>query len=93
MLATFVLLFLLTGSILVPIKALLINVVSLGAALGVLVWVFQDGHLEWLLGFKSHRRHRDDASRSSWWRFGFGLAMDYEVFLLSPDQGVPRRRA
>ena len=40
---TFVLLFLLTGSILVPIKALLINVVSLGASLGVLVLIFQDG--------------------------------------------------
>src|SRR5699024_10521383 len=44
-LATFVLLFLMTGSVVVPLKALLMNIVSLGASVGVLVWVFQDGHL------------------------------------------------
>ena len=52
-LATFVLLFLMTGSVLVPVKALLMNVVSLGATSGSVVWGFQDGALEGLLGFSS----------------------------------------
>jgi RND superfamily putative drug exporter len=81
-LATFVLLFLLTGSILVPIKALLINVVSLGASLGVLVWVFQDGHGESLLGFKS-TGGIETIIPILVVALGFGLSMDYEVFLLS----------
>ena len=51
-LATFVLLFLMTGSLLVPLKALVMNVLSLGASFGALVWVFQEGHLSWLLGFE-----------------------------------------
>ena len=49
--ATFVLLFLMTGSVLVPIKALVMNILSLGATFGALVWIFQDGHLSGLLGF------------------------------------------
>ena len=81
-LATFVLLFLLTGSVLVPIKALLMNVVSLGASFGVLVWVFQDGHLEGLLGFTSTGAV-ETSIPALVLAFGFGLAMDYEVFLLS----------
>ena len=88
-LATFVLLFLLTGSILVPIKALLINVVSLGASLGVLVWVFQDGHGESLLGLQVHRRHRDDHPDTRcrpWLRPGHGL----RGVPAQPDQGIPR---
>lgn len=52
-LATFVLLFLMTGSVLVPVKALIMNVLSLGATFGALVWVFQAGHLSGLLGFDS----------------------------------------
>ena len=59
-LATLVLLFLMTGSVVIPVKALLINVVSLGASLGVLVWVFQQGHLEGLLRFDSVGAHRVD---------------------------------
>ena len=47
----FVLLFLMTGSVVVPVKALVTNVISLAASLGVLVWVFQDGHLSGLLDF------------------------------------------
>ena len=81
-LATFVLLFLLTGSILVPIKALLINIVSLGASLGVLVWVFQDGNGEALLGFRS-TGGIETIIPILVIALGFGLAMDYEVFLLS----------
>jgi len=81
-LATFVLLFLMTGSVLVPLKALLMNVVSLGASFGVLVWVFQQGNLESLLGFTS-TGGIETAIPPLVLAFGFGLAMDYEVFLLS----------
>ena len=81
-LATFVLLFLMTGSVLIPLKALVMNVVSLGASLGVLVWVFQQGHLEELLGFTSTGGIEAFVPALTL-AFGFGLAMDYEVFLLS----------
>lgn len=81
-LATFVLLFLMTGSVVVPVKALLMNVVSLGASLGVLVWVFQDGHLEGLLGYSSVGAVEVSIPVLVL-AFGFGLSMDYEVFLLS----------
>lgn len=81
-LATFVLLFLMTGSVFVPVKALLMNVVSLGASLGVLVWIFQDGHLEGLLQFTS-TGGIESFVPALVIAFGFGLAMDYEVFLLS----------
>ena len=81
-LATLVLLFLMTGSIIVPIKAVLMNILSLGASFGALVWIFQDGHLSGLLGF-------DSVGALDLWMpvliliFAFGLSMDYEVFLLS----------
>lgn len=81
-LATFVLLFLMTGSVLVPIKALVMNIVSLGASLGVLVIVFQEGHLEGLLAFTSTGAIESTIPPLVL-AFGFGLAMDYEVFLLS----------
>jgi RND superfamily putative drug exporter len=81
-LATFVLLFLLTGSVLVPVKALAMNVVSLGAAFGILVWVFQEGHLEDLLNFTS-TGGIETFIPPLILAFGFGLAMDYEVFLLA----------
>src|SRR4051794_21760727 len=71
-----------TGSVLVPIKALLMNTLSLGATFGALVWVFQDGHLSGLLGFDAF------GAIEVWvpvvvFVFSFGLSMDYEVFLLS----------
>jgi RND superfamily putative drug exporter len=80
--STFILLFLMTGSVLVPVKALVMNTLSLGATFGALVWVFQDGHLSGLLGFSSF------GAIEAWvpvlvFVFGFGLSMDYEVFLLS----------
>ncbi len=81
-LATFVLLFLMTGSVLVPLKALVMNIVSLGASFGVLVWVFQDGHLEGLLGFTSNGGIDQNIPALAL-AFAFGLSMDYEVFLLS----------
>ena len=81
-LATFVLLFLMTGSVLVPLKALVMNALSLGATFGALVWIFQDGHLSGLLGFDAF------GAIEVWvpvvvFVFAFGLSMDYEVFLLS----------
>jgi RND superfamily putative drug exporter len=90
--ATFVLLFLMTGSILVPLKALTMNVVSLGASLGVMVLIFQDGRWENLLGFTSAGGIETMIPPFAL-AFGFGLAMDYEVFLLSRikefhDRGV-----
>lgn len=81
-LATLVLLFLMTGSVVLPIKALLLNVVSLGASLGVVVWVFQQGHLEGLLHFESVGAVESMIPLLIL-AFGFGLSMDYEVFLLS----------
>ncbi len=81
-LATLVLLFLMTGSVLIPIKALVMNVLSLGASLGVLVLVFQDGRFENLLGFTSNGGIEVIIAPLVL-AFGFGLSMDYEVFLLS----------
>ncbi len=80
--ATLALLFLMTGSVLIPIKALLTNVISLAATVGVLVWAFQDGHLEDVLGFRS-TGGIETYVLALVLAFAFGLAMDYEVFLLS----------
>ena len=96
-LATFVLLFLMTGSVVIPIKALVMNVLSLGAALGVTVWIFEDGHLEDVLGFTSTGAIENTIPLLVL-AFGFGLSMDYEVFLLSRivelhEQGYDTRTA
>ncbi len=80
--ATFILLFLMTSSVVIPIKALLTNALSLAASMGVLVWVFQDGHLSGLLGFQS-TGGIETYVVALVVAFGFGLAMDYEVFLIS----------
>jgi RND superfamily putative drug exporter len=80
--ATFVLLFLLTGSVLIPVKALLMIVLSLGASFGALVWVFQDGRLEGLLDYTSVGGI-EAVIPILVFAFAFGLSMDYEVFLLS----------
>ena len=81
-LATFVLLFLMTGSVVVPVKAIVMNVLSLGATFGALVWVFQDGHLAGVLGFDAPGS-LDLVMPVIVFVFAFGLSMDYEVFLLS----------
>jgi RND superfamily putative drug exporter len=81
-LATLVLLFLMTGSVVVAAKAVLMNVLSLGATFGTLVWVFQDGHLSRLLGFDAVGS-LDATMPLVIFIFAFGLSMDYEVFLLS----------
>jgi RND superfamily putative drug exporter len=80
--ATFVLLFLMTGSVVIPVKALLTNIISLAASLGVLVWAFQDGNLSGVLGFVS-TGGIETYVVALVIAFAFGLAMDYEVFLLS----------
>jgi RND superfamily putative drug exporter len=81
-LATFVLLFLMTGSVVIPVKALLTNALSLAASTGVLVWGFQDGHLARPLGFLVVGGI-ETYVLAIVLAFAFGLAMDYEMFLLS----------
>ncbi|MCB1000241.1 MAG: MMPL family transporter [Acidimicrobiales bacterium] len=80
--ATFVLLFLLAGSLLVPVKALVLNLLSLTATFGAMVWVFQDGNLSGLLGFTATGTI-DTSMPILMFCIAFGLSMDYEVFLLS----------
>ena len=78
---TFGLLFLLTGSVVLPLKALVLNVLSLTAAFGALVWIFQDGHLG-ALGTTSTGTLVANMPVLLFC-IAFGLSMDYEVFLLS----------
>ena len=81
-LATFVLLFLAFGSIVLPLKAIVMNVLSLSATFGVVVWIFQWGHLSGLLQFTSTGTI-DPSMPILMLAILFGLSMDYEVFLLS----------
>ncbi|BCB87634.1 MMPL family transporter [Phytohabitans suffuscus] len=80
--ATLVLLFLAFGSVVLPIKAVLMNLVSIGASFGVVVWIFQDGHLSGPLAFTSTGAI-DPSNLILMLAVLFGLATDYEVFLLS----------
>ena len=80
--ATFVLLFLMAGSLLVPVKALVLNLLSLTATFGAMVWIFQDGNLSDLLGFTATGT-LDISMPILMFCIAFGLSMDYEVFLLS----------
>jgi putative drug exporter of the RND superfamily len=78
----FLLLLVTFRSIVIPIKAIVLNLLSVGASYGVLTWIFQDGHLQNLLGFKSN------GGITSWlplflFVILFGLSMDYHVFILS----------
>jgi uncharacterized membrane protein YdfJ with MMPL/SSD domain len=79
---TMLLLFLAFGSVVLPIKAVLMNVVSIGASFGVVVWVFQDGHLADLLGF-TPTGYLEATQLVLMLAILFGLSTDYEVFLLS----------
>ena len=79
---TFVLLFLMTGSVVIPAKALVLNLLSLTAVYGAMVWVFQDGNLAGLLGF-TPTGTIDTSMPVLLFCIAFGLSMDYEVFLLS----------
>ncbi len=80
--ATFVLLFLMTGSVLIPLKAIVLNVLSLGATFGAMVWVFQDGNGADLLNF-TPTGTLNTTIPILMFCVAFGLSMDYEVFLLS----------
>jgi RND superfamily putative drug exporter len=80
---TLILLFLFTGSLLLPIKAVLLNFLSLFATLGFLVWVFMEGNLKWLLGDFATPGTIDSSSIVLVAVIAFGLSMDYELFLLS----------
>jgi uncharacterized membrane protein YdfJ with MMPL/SSD domain len=95
--STLIILFLMTGSVVLPIKAVVMNFLSLSAMLGILVWIFQDGHLQRLLSF--HSQGALDATQPIFlFAVGFGLATDYGVFLLSRikearDAGAPNAEA
>jgi trehalose monomycolate/heme transporter len=80
--ATFVLLFLAFGSVVLPVKAIVMNVLSLSAAFGAVVWIFQEGHLSGLLNFTA-TGSIDPTMPILMLAIIFGLSMDYEVFLLS----------
>ncbi|MHB8273980.1 MAG: MMPL family transporter [Dermatophilaceae bacterium] len=77
-----VLLFVAFGSVVLPLKAVVMNAVSLGASFGVVTWIFQDGHLSGPLGFTSPG-YLDGTQPILMLAIIFGLSMDYEVFLLS----------
>ncbi|MGW7308753.1 MMPL family transporter [Streptomyces sp. NPDC054835] len=79
---TLILVFLLTGSLLIPIQAVVLNALSLTAMFGAVVWVFQDGHLSGLLGFTS-TGDIETTLPVLMFCVAFGLSMDYGVFLLS----------
>ncbi|WP_037678487.1 MMPL family transporter [Streptomyces griseus] len=79
---TLLLVFLLTGSVLIPIQAVILNALSLTAMFGAVVWVFQDGHLSGLLGFTSPGSI-ETTLPVLMFCVAFGLSMDYGVFLLS----------
>ena len=89
MLATIVVLFLLLGSVVLPLKAVVMNLLSISASFGALVWVFQDGHLANLLGFQPSPI--DPSTPVIMFCIVFGLSMDYEVLLLSRIQEEYRR--
>ena len=78
-----ILLFVFTGSIILPIKAIILNILSLSATLGVITWIFVDGHLKWLVGDFTVTGSVDTGSIILVAVVAFGLSMDYEVFLLS----------
>jgi RND superfamily putative drug exporter len=78
-----ILLFLFTGSIILPIKAVILNVISLTAMMGALTWIFKSGHLGWLVGPFTNTHTLDTSMIILISVVTFGLSMDYEVFLLS----------
>ena len=94
---TLIVLFLLTGSVVLPVKAVLMNALNLSAVFGILVLVFQHGNLESLLGYRGQGA-LDATQPILLFAVGFGLSTDYGVFLLSRikeahDAGVPNSEA
>jgi len=95
-LTTFIVLFLFTGSVVQPIRSLVLNAVTLAATAGLMVWIFQEGHLSGLLGFTA--LPLDTSMLVLLFCIAFGLSMDYEVIVLSRikelhDQGRDNRTA
>ncbi len=82
-LTVLILIFIFTGSIILPIKAVLLNAMSLIATLGAITWIFIDGHLKWLVGDFTVTGTLDTGSVILVAVVVFGLSMDYELFLLS----------
>ncbi|MEU9892692.1 MMPL family transporter [Streptomyces phaeochromogenes] len=80
--ATYLILFLMTGSVLLPLKATVLNLLSLAVMFGCLVWVFQDGNLSGVLGF-TPTGSIEPSIPVLMFCVAYGLSMDYEVFLLS----------
>src|SRR2546421_1032957 len=89
MVVTYLVLFLLTGSLVLPLKAVIMNILSIGASFGALVWVFQQGHLSTLLNFTPAAL--DPSVPVLLFCLVFGLSMDYEVLLISRIQEEYRR--
>ncbi len=88
-LITYVVLFLLTGSVVLPLKAVLTNLFSISASFGAMVWVFQQGHLSGLLHFTA--QSIDPSIPVILFSIVFGMSMDYEVLLISRIQEEYRR--
>ncbi len=95
-LATFLMLFLFTGSVLIPLKAIILNALTLFAVLGLMVWIFQEGHLSGFLGFTP--TPTSTTMPPLLFVIAFAMSMDYEVFLMSRikelhDQGATNTEA
>ena len=82
-LTVLILIFIFTGSIILPIKAIILNALSLCATLGAITWIFIDGHMKWLVGDFTITGTLDTGSVILVAVVVFGLSMDYELFLLS----------
>ena len=82
-LSVLVLIFIFTGSIILPIKAVILNFLSLGATMGALTWIFVDGNMQWLVGSFTVTGTLDTSIVILIAVVVFGLSMDYELFLLS----------
>jgi len=82
-LTVLILIFIFTGSIILPIKAIILNALSLSATLGAITWIFIDGNLKWLVGDFTVTGTLDTGSVILVAVVVFGLSMDYELFLLS----------
>jgi RND superfamily putative drug exporter len=97
--STLIILFVMTGSVVLPIKALIMNVLTLSAAFGLLVLIFQDGRFESLLAYdRPHPPALESTQPILLFCIAFGLATDYGVFLLTRikearDSGLPDREA
>jgi uncharacterized membrane protein YdfJ with MMPL/SSD domain len=88
-LITYIVLFLLTGSVVLPLKAVITNLFSISASFGAMVWIFQEGHLSQLLGFTA--QSIDPSIPVILFSIVFGMSMDYEVLLISRIQEEYRR--